>query len=62
MAASPAATILLVQQNARRALALASGAHVPETGRVVISGPADELAADPRIRAAYLGLAEPTAS
>ena len=56
------ATILLVEQNARRALALASRAYVLETGRVVVSGPARELAADPRIRAAYLGLAEPTAS
>ena len=54
------ATILLVEQNARRALALASRAYVLETGRVVVSGPARELAADPRIRAAYLGLAEPT--
>ena len=52
-------TILLVEQNARRALALASRAYVLETGRVVVSGPARELAADPRIRAAYLGLAEP---
>ena len=55
------ATILLVEQNARRALALASRAYVLETGRVVVSGPARELAADPRIRVAYLGLAEPTA-
>ena len=54
-------TILLVEQNARRALALASRAYVLETGRVVVSGPAPELAADPRIRAAYLGLAEPAA-
>jgi branched-chain amino acid transport system ATP-binding protein len=54
------ATILLVEQNARRALALASRAYVLETGRVVVSGPARQLAADPRIRAAYLGLAEPT--
>jgi len=54
-------TILLVEQNARRALALASRAYVLETGRVVVSGPAGELAADPRIRAAYLGLAEPAA-
>jgi branched-chain amino acid transport system ATP-binding protein len=52
---------LLVEQNARRALALASRAYVLETGRVVVSGPARELAADPRIRAAYLGLAEPAA-
>jgi branched-chain amino acid transport system ATP-binding protein len=55
-------TILLVEQNARRALALASRAYVLETGRVVVSGPARALAADPRIRAAYLGLAEPAAS
>ena len=54
-------TILLVEQNARRALALAARAYVLETGRVVVSGPARELAADPRIRAAYLGLAEPAA-
>jgi branched-chain amino acid transport system ATP-binding protein len=52
-------TVLLVEQNARRALALASRAYVRETGCVVVSGPARELAADPRIRAAYLGLAEP---
>jgi branched-chain amino acid transport system ATP-binding protein len=52
-------TILLVEQNARRALALAARAYVLETGRVVVSGPAAALAADPRIRAAYLGLAEP---
>jgi branched-chain amino acid transport system ATP-binding protein len=51
-------TVLLVEQNARRALALASRAYVLETGRVVVSGPARALAADPRIRAAYLGLAE----
>jgi branched-chain amino acid transport system ATP-binding protein len=55
-------TVLLVEQNARRALALASRAYVLETGRVVVSGPARALAADPRIRAAYLGLAEPAAS
>ena len=51
-------TVLLVEQNARRALALASRAYVLETGRIVVSGAAHELAADPRIRAAYLGLAE----
>jgi len=55
-------TVLLVEQNARRALALASRAYVLETGHVVVTGPARELAADPRIRAAYLGLAEPPAS
>ena len=54
-------TILLVEQNARRALALASRAYVLETGRLVVDGPADALAADPRIRAAYLGLGEAAA-
>jgi len=52
-------TVLLVEQNAHRALALASRAYVLETGRVVVSGAARALAADPRIRAAYLGLAAP---
>ena len=52
-------TVLLVEQNARQALALASRAYVLETGRVVVTGPSRDLAADPRIRAAYLGLAEP---
>ncbi|HEY4911949.1 MAG TPA: ATP-binding cassette domain-containing protein, partial [Methylomirabilota bacterium] len=51
-------TVLLVEQNAHRALALASRAYVLETGRIVVSGPTRALAADPRIRAAYLGLAE----
>jgi branched-chain amino acid transport system ATP-binding protein len=53
--------ILLVEQNARRALALASRAYVLETGRMVVDGPAAALAADPRIRAAYLGLGEAAA-
>jgi len=48
-------TVLLVEQNARRALAVAARAYVLETGRVVMSGPSSELAADPRVRTAYLG-------
>jgi branched-chain amino acid transport system ATP-binding protein len=48
-------TVLLVEQNARRALALASRGYVLETGRVVAAGASRDLAADPRIRAAYLG-------
>ena len=47
--------ILLVEQNARAALRLADRAHVLELGRVVMSGPAAELANDPRIVEAYLG-------
>jgi branched-chain amino acid transport system ATP-binding protein len=48
-------TILLVEQNANQALKLAHDAYVLETGKVVLSGPASQLAADPRIKAAYLG-------
>jgi len=52
-------TVLLVEQNARRALALAARGYVLEIGRVAVSGPSAELAADPRIRAAYLGMGGP---
>ena len=51
-------TVLLVEQNARRALALAARGYVLETGRVALAGPSATLVSDPRIRAAYLGLAE----
>jgi branched-chain amino acid transport system ATP-binding protein len=49
-------TILLVEQNARAALAIADRAYVLETGRVTLSGPAAEIQADRRVRAAYLGI------
>jgi branched-chain amino acid transport system ATP-binding protein len=49
-------TVLLVEQNAGPALRLAESAYVLETGRVALAGPSAALAADPRIRAAYLGL------
>ncbi len=48
-------TILLVEQNASAALDVADHAYVLETGRIVLSGPAAEIAADPAIVAAYLG-------
>ncbi|GAC1319379.1 MAG: hypothetical protein NVSMB12_18660 [Acidimicrobiales bacterium] len=48
-------TILLVEQNAVRALQLASRGYVLETGRVSIAGDAAELLADPQVQAAYLG-------
>ncbi len=48
-------TILLVEQNARQALKLASRAYVLETGRIVLAGPADVLAEDPKVQQAYLG-------
>ena len=47
--------ILLVEQNASLALALASHAYLLETGRVVIHGPADEISRDESIRRSYLG-------
>jgi branched-chain amino acid transport system ATP-binding protein len=49
-------TILLVEQNAHMALAVATSAHVLEVGALVSSGPAAELARDDKIRRAYLGV------
>jgi len=49
-------TVLLVEQNVRRALALAHRAVALENGRVVLSGPARELLADDRLKKAYLGM------
>jgi branched-chain amino acid transport system ATP-binding protein len=49
------ATILLVEQNARKALQVADYAYVLEGGHVVQEGPAADLRDDPRIVAAYLG-------
>ncbi|MDQ1364063.1 MAG: branched-chain amino acid transport system ATP-binding protein [Acidimicrobiaceae bacterium] len=48
-------TVLLVEQNARRALELADRAYVIETGRVVLTGTGDELRDHPLVRQAYLG-------
>jgi branched-chain amino acid transport system ATP-binding protein len=48
-------TILLAEQNTHRALSIASRGYVLQTGRVVRSGLARELADDPEVRAAYLG-------
>jgi len=48
-------TLLLVEQNARKALAIADRGYVLETGRVVMEGEAARLASDPRVKKAYLG-------
>jgi branched-chain amino acid transport system ATP-binding protein len=48
-------TVLLVEQNAAQALALAHRGYVLETGEIVLSGTGGELLADDRVRAAYLG-------
>jgi branched-chain amino acid transport system ATP-binding protein len=48
-------TVLLVEQNAAQALALANRGYVLETGELVLHGTGAELLADDRVRAAYLG-------
>jgi branched-chain amino acid transport system ATP-binding protein len=50
-------TILLVEQNANLALAIAHTAYVIETGKIVLSGPAKELAQNEEVKHAYLGTA-----
>jgi branched-chain amino acid transport system ATP-binding protein len=49
-------TVLLVEQNARAALAIADRGYVMETGRIAISGGGRALLDDDRVRAAYLGV------
>jgi branched-chain amino acid transport system ATP-binding protein len=48
-------TILLVEQNASRALQIANRAYVMESGLITMSGDARQLLTDPKVRAAYLG-------
>jgi branched-chain amino acid transport system ATP-binding protein len=48
-------TILLVEQNASRALQIADRGYVMESGLITLSGPAQDLLHDPKVRAAYLG-------
>ena len=47
--------MLVVEQNANQALSIASRGYVLQTGRIVLSGTADDLAADEELRRAYLG-------
>ncbi len=49
-------TILLVEQNANMAMKIAAHAYVLETGTITLSGPASELASDPSVQRAYLGM------
>lgn len=49
-------SILLVEQNAQMALAIANRAYVLETGRIVLSGSAREISNNPQVKAAYLGI------
>ena len=53
--ASRGAAVLLVEQNARQALAIADQAYVIEVGRIVLEGKASVLAKDERVQKAYLG-------
>ena len=52
---SSGTTVLLVEQNAKKALGIADRAYVLETGRIVLEGKADELMHDDSIKKAYLG-------
>lgn len=48
-------TVLLVEQNAKKALSIADRAYVLETGKIVLSGDAKELLEDDSIKKVYLG-------
>jgi branched-chain amino acid transport system ATP-binding protein len=51
-------TLLVVEQNANRALSIADKAYIMESGRIVLEGPAAELASNPDVQEFYLGLSE----
>lgn len=48
-------TVLLVEQNASRALSIADRGYVMDSGLITMAGDAQQLLKDPRVRAAYLG-------
>ena len=52
------AAILLVEQNARIALSIASYGYIMENGRIVVNGPTERLVADPDVQRFYLGSGE----
>lgn len=54
--ASEGLAVLLVEQNVVQSLELATRAYVMENGRIVVSGPSVDIAADPSLKHAYLGL------
>jgi branched-chain amino acid transport system ATP-binding protein len=49
-------TILLVEQNAQKALSIADYAYVLETGRIISEGRGKDIAGDPIVKKAYLGI------
>lgn len=52
---SKGVTVLLVEQNASRALGIADRGYVMDSGLITMSGNAKEMLNDPKVRAAYLG-------
>jgi branched-chain amino acid transport system ATP-binding protein len=48
-------TVLLVEQNASRALQIANRGYVMDSGEIIMSGDAKQMLTDPKVRAAYLG-------
>jgi len=48
-------TVLLIEQNARRALKIADTGYVLETGRIILQGPAEDLLLNRDVQRAYLG-------
>lgn len=52
---SKGVTVLLVEQNASRALGIADRGYVMESGLITMSGQAQAMLSDPKVRAAYLG-------
>ena len=48
-------TVLLVEQNAKKALSIADRAYVLETGKIILQGDADKLLNDESVKKAYLG-------
>ena len=55
MVSESGTTVLLVEQNAKKALAIADRAYVLETGKIALSGDAKELMNNESIKKAYLG-------
>jgi len=51
-------TVLLIEQNAKRALSIADHAYIMENGRIVLEGEAAELADNPDVKEFYLGMGE----
>ncbi len=51
-------TVLLVEQNARRALQISDHGYIMESGRIVLEGPARDLAENPDVQEFYLGIGE----